>query len=135
MTYNRPTATYREAEVLGVTPQRLVPLMYQNLLVNLKRGSMRIRQGDIEGKHEALSVALDLMYELLAALDFEQGGEIARRLASLYSFWVREISEAGRSMQADRIDKVSEMVQSLQESWDEAARQVEVGHEVDGGVA
>ena len=135
MTYDRSTATYREAEVLGVTPQRLVPLMYQNLLVNLKRGSMRIGQGDIEGKHDALGVASDLIYELLAALDFEEGGEIAQRLASLYGFWVREISEAGRSMEADRIDRVSEMVQSLHESWEAAARQVEGGQEVEGGAA
>lgn len=127
MTYNRQTQTYRETEVLGASPARLIPLMYQNLLVNLKRGAVHIRNGDINGKFEALSTAQDIVYELLSALDFEQGGEIAPRLASLYAFWVKEISEAGRQLQPDRLERVAGMVASIHESWAEAVRVTEGG--------
>lgn len=131
MTYNRQTQAYRDTEVMGASPARLVPLIYKNLLVNLKRGSAFMREGDIPGKHQALTLAGDLVYELLSALDFEKGGDIAPRLASLYAFWAREISEAGFRMEPERIDRVAAMVADLHESWAEAARIAEAG----GGAA
>lgn len=120
----RPTA-YRETEVLSASPERLIPLMYERLLVSLKRGAMCIGKNDVEGKFENLQLAQDLVYELLGSLDFERGGEIAHRLSSLYTFWAREISEAGRALDARRVGRVAAMVAELHESWAEAVRAVE----------
>lgn len=123
--YGQPQMAYRDAEVMSSSPERLVPLLYERLLVSLKRGALSIQNQDIEGKHEQLQRAVDIVYELLGSLDFEQGGEIAQRLASLYTFWSKEISQAGRALQADRIQRVAAMVAELHESWVEAVRVVE----------
>jgi flagellar secretion chaperone FliS len=123
--YERRRTAYRDTEVLSSSAERLIPLMYEKLLVSLKRGAVCMRAGDIAGKHENLQRAQDLVYELLSSLDFDHGGEIATRLASLYAFWAREISQAGHSLQAGRLDKVADMVASLHESWVEAVRAVE----------
>ncbi len=119
--------TYQENAVLSTSPERLVPLLYDHLLINLKRGSMFIRKGDIEGKYESLRKASDIVSELLSTLDFDAGGELATRLASLYGFWGKEISIAGRLLDGARLDRVAEMVASLREAWAEAARIVESG--------
>ena len=116
---------YQETSVLSASPERLVPLLYQHLVANLKRGANCVRNNDVEGKFENLTRASDIVAELLSALDFEAGGELAGRLASLYGFWTNEISKAGREMSADRLDRVAQMVGSLHESWQEAARMVE----------
>lgn len=126
MYQSRQTA-YRETEVLSSSPERLIPLMYEKLLVSLKRGALCIERGDIEGKYESLGRAQDIVHELLGSLDYEQGGDIARRLASLYVFWAKEVSEASRRLQPARISKVAEMVSDLHESWVEAVRSVERG--------
>ena len=118
---------YQETAVMTSSPERLIPLMYDHLLVNLKRGGLCIRSGDIEGKFKALGKASDIVTELIAALDFEQGGELATRLASLYGFWAREISISGRELDVDRLGRVTEMVDSLRDGWEEAVRQVETG--------
>jgi flagellar protein FliS len=121
----RETARYQEADILSSSPERLVPLLYEHLLVNLKRGSLQIRRGDVEGKFESLGKASDILFELIAALDHDAGGEIADRLASLYGFWANEISQAGYQLDAARVDRVALMVDDLKESWVEAARSIE----------
>jgi flagellar protein FliS len=120
--YGQRQTAYRDTEVLSSTPERLVPLMYERLLVSLKRGTMHMRDGDVEGKFECLQRSQDLLTELLGSLDFEKGGDIARHLSSLYSFWSREISAAGRAQDAQRLTRVIGMVAELHESWVEAVR-------------
>lgn len=121
------TSTYRETEILSSSPARLVPLLYEQLLVSLRRGILQIRKGDIEGKFDSLARAADIIGELLAALDFDAGAELAGRLASLYGFWATEISTAGRELNEHRLERVAEMVASLSEAWREASRIVEAG--------
>jgi len=121
------TSAYQETEVLSSSSARLVPLLYERLLVSLKRAGMFMRKGDIEGKFDRLTLAQDIITELLSSLDLEAGGEVAERLAILYAFWSREISEASVRLEADRLDRIAEMVASLHESWEAAARAVEAG--------
>ncbi|RMH11886.1 MAG: flagellar export chaperone FliS [Gemmatimonadetes bacterium] len=122
MSYDRNLSTYRETSVMGSSREQLVPLLYEHLLVNLKRAAAQIRQGDLEGKAQSFSNASAIVYELLAALDFDRGGELASRLASLYAFWTQEISDISRTLDLDRLDQLIELVQPLHESWVEAAR-------------
>lgn len=134
--YGSREGAYRDVEVLSSSPERVVLLLYEKLLVSLKRGAHCIRSRDIQGKHESLTRAGDIVCELLSSLDHERGGEIAGRLASLYTFWVKEISDGGRALDAGRIDRVHAMVAELHESWIVAVDAVERGEvEVPGGVA
>ena len=116
------SSAYQETEVLSSSSERLVPLLYKRLLVSLKRGATFIRKGDIDGKHESLDRAQDILAELLASLDFDAGGEIAEQLSGLYLFWSKEISGASLRLEAEPLDRVGEMVATLYESWEEAAR-------------
>lgn len=118
-------AAYREMSVLGSSPQKLVPVMYEHLLINVKRGMACVRQGDIEGKFDSLARASDIVGELLASLDHEAGGELSQRLGGLYTYWLREIAIAGRDLDVARLERIAEMVGSLLEAWTEAARLVE----------
>ena len=118
------SAAYRDNEVLSASKERLVPMLYQGLLKNLRRAGMQMGAGDLEGKGESLQKASAIVYELLGSLDFEAGGDIASRLAALYAYFLREMMEAGRALDRARIDKLSEMIASLHDAWDQAAQQV-----------
>lgn len=121
------SSAYLRTEVLSSSPERLVPLLYEQLLVSLKRGAMYIRKEDIEGKFTSLAKASDIISELLSALDYEVGGELATRLSALYSFWLQEITVAGRELNQNRLNRVAEMVESLAEAWNEVARTTDPG--------
>ncbi|MGI9628902.1 MAG: flagellar export chaperone FliS [Longimicrobiales bacterium] len=121
MSYQDQRHQYLETQIISSSPEQLVPLMYQHLLVNLKRAGDQIEAGDKEGKAESLQKASAIVFELLGSLDMEQGGEIAERLASLYAYFTRRISEAGRTLSQDIIRELVELVGSLHESWLDAA--------------
>ena len=65
------TSPYRATEVLSLSKEDLILVLYEHLMINLKRGSQQIRAKDIEGKSQSLTRASSIVYELLASLDFE----------------------------------------------------------------
>jgi flagellar protein FliS len=107
---------------MGMSREQLIPLMYEHLLVGLKRASKQIREKDIEGKAASVEKASGILYELLASLNFDEGGEIASRLASLYTYFLKELTEASRTLNAARLDPLIEMVTSLHDAWVEATQ-------------
>lgn len=127
MTYSGPQGAraYRENAVLSASPEQLVVLLYEHLIINLKKAARHIQARDFEGKAESLSRANDIVLELLSSLDFEKGGEISSRLASLYGFFNREIATVGRTLDTARIAQLVEMAEELRGSWAEAARLME----------
>ncbi len=127
MGYDRTLFAYQEAAVLSRTREQLVPLLYEHLLVSLRRAARHMETGEIEAKAEEVQKATDIICELLSSLDFEAGGDIAPRLASLYTYFLRELGEASRSLDPHRLSPLIEMVATLQESWAEAARRVAAG--------
>lgn len=104
--------------------EELVVLLYRHLLANLRRAAKLITAGDIEGKAESLNKAGDIVFELLGSLDFEVGGELASRLATLYEFYLHEIHEVGRTLDTERLGNLIVLVADLHEVWSQAARNV-----------
>jgi len=124
MSYDRTVNRYQENAVLTTSREDLIPLLYEHLLVSLRRASRQISDRDIQGKAASVGKAQSILYELLGSLDFEAGEELASRLASLYTYFLKELGEASRALDAKRLDPLIEMVSSLHESWVEAVRQV-----------
>jgi flagellar protein FliS len=120
-------SAYKDNQVLTASQERLVPLLYQGLLKNLRRANKQIESGDLEGKAQSLQKASDIVYELLSSLDFDAGGELASRLAGLYGYFAREILDVGRSLDTARLASLIDMIDGLHAAWDEAARMVEHG--------
>lgn len=126
-------AAYQRNAVLSASPEQLVVLLYKHLIINLKKADRQIRAKDYAGKADSLTKANDIVLELLASLDFEKGGAIASRLASLYGFFSQEILAVGRNLDTARIAQLVEMAEELHESWSEAARQLESTRGAPGG--
>jgi flagellar protein FliS len=114
-------AAYRQTSVLGSSREQLVVLMYEHLLASLRRAGQQIRDGDIEGRVTSMARASDIITELLATLDFDQGGDIASRLSALYAYFLNEISQISRRPDAERLERMTALVASLHESWVAAA--------------
>lgn len=133
MSYHTNVNAYRQNSVLSSSREELVPLMYEHLLVGLRRASKQIEDRDIEGKAASVEKVTGILYELLGSLDFDAGGEIAPRLASLYGYFLKEVHEASRSLEAQRLDPLIEMVSTLHEAWVEAAKASPGGASWGGG--
>lgn len=124
MSYAAPghaAARYQEMEVMAATPGQLVVVVYDHLLVSLRRARIAMERGDVEGRVTQLDKVRAAIGELLATLDFDRGGDIARQLSALYAFFLSELTDLGTRADVERLDRISAMVQELRDAFAQIA--------------
>lgn len=113
----RGASVYQNSRVVGARPENLVVMLYERLLADLRAATVAIEERNYELKAERLQHALDIIFELLATLDAEAGGDLAARLGSLYTFFISELNEVSRSLDTARLKRVIDLVDGLCDSW------------------
>jgi len=113
---------YQKNDILNLSPLNIVSRLYQALERHLEEARMAIRRGDRASKGESLSKALSIVGELQAALNMEQGGEIADNLFALYDYMIRELSYANILNDEGKIDALLGIVRTIAEAWLELAQ-------------
>ena len=108
---------YREREVLTASPEKLVVITFDHILVNLRRTRLAIEAGNIELRAKSLGRAREGVMELWMSVDLERGGEVAANLHALYSFVVRQLLEIGRTREVAKLDSVTNIVSNLREAF------------------
>ena len=111
---------YRETNVVTADPKRLVILCYEGAITSLKIARARYLSREYEAKAKALQKAEDIIGQLLGALDFEKGGEIAKNLSALYKYMLRRLAEADLRRDMQTFDEVIHMLETLLSAWREA---------------
>ena len=124
MSYAAQASRYREMEILAATPQQLVVIVYDHLLVSMRRAQMAMEHGDVETRTALLQKCRALVNELLVTLDFEQGGDIARELSALYGFLLGEMLVIGMRRDAKAFERLIGIVQNLRDGFAGAAAQI-----------
>lgn len=122
--FARQAARYREAEVLSASPGQLVVIVYEHLLVQLRRALLLGRPEDAEARGDALDRARAAVTELLVTLDRPRGGELADRLAAIYTFVLAELSTLGVKPDAQRLEAIVTLMSELHEAFAQAAQVV-----------
>ncbi len=78
----------------------------------------RITAKDYEGKGKLISKALEIIGGLRSFLDFEQGGELAAHLESLYDYMERTLFEANAKNDIAKLDEVAYLLRQIKDGWD-----------------
>lgn len=112
---------YQEMQVLAASPGQLVLMVYDHLLVSLKRARLAMERGDIEQRCVQLEKVREALTELLVTLDLEKGGEIAAQLKGLYTFFLTELLDVGSRNDVARLDRIGAMVQELRGAFAQIA--------------
>jgi flagellar secretion chaperone FliS len=110
-------ARYRDAELLTATPGQLVVLLYDKMLLTLRRARVACETRHIEERCELLLKAADMITELRVTLDHEHGGAISTQLDALYAFMLRELYDANRRQDAAKIDVVLRIAGELRDAF------------------
>lgn len=107
--------------MLSASPAQLLTMLYDHLLVNLRRARMAVDADNAQLRCESVGKCQDVISELLVTLDHERGGQIAGHLSGLYVFFLRELIEFGRAPDVARLDRLTALVQELREGFARAA--------------
>ncbi len=117
MSYAAPVSQYQEVAVRSASAGQLVVMVYDHLLLNLRRTRLAMEQGNVELRVTSLDRARQALGELVATLDHEKGGELARQLSGLYAFLLGELTDMGMRPEAARIERVITMSEELREAF------------------
>ena len=113
---------YRQTNVITANPKRLVLMCYEGAISSLKTAREKHISGEYETKAEIVQKAQSIISELMQALDFEKGGEVARNLNSLYNYMLRRIIEGDVKRDVKAFDEVILMLGELESAWKEISR-------------
>lgn len=109
--------------IATASPARLLCLLYDRLLVDLRLGRAALDEGDRADAARLLGHAQEIVLELRASLDTSawDGGPA---LASLYTWLLGELGGAIAAGDPTRVDGCESVVAPLRETWHEAAASV-----------
>ncbi len=119
---NRQVADfYRKTGVasaaLGDDPHRLISLMLDGACKRIRLARACIERGDVPGKGKAIADACAIVSHLNAALNHDQGGDIAANLAALYDYAMRRLTEANLHSDTTALDEVAGLLEEISSAW------------------
>ncbi len=115
--------SYREDAVRGASPVRLVILLYQQAIDDLRRAIDCLREGDIEGRTQLINHAIVILGHLEATLDREQGGMVASNLERFYEKVRARLVEAQFKQSPAAIEEQISCLMEVHSAWCEVERQ------------
>jgi flagellar protein FliS len=123
--YNNALSTYKETRIKTASQGQLIIMLYGEAVRQLDLALDLLEVSDsgkkdprkIEKISNAVVKTQEIVAELMVSLDFEQGGDIARNLFSLYTWFNRELMEANINQDKQRISSVRYLIDELRSAW------------------
>ncbi|MBY5990727.1 flagellar export chaperone FliS [Ferrimonas balearica] len=113
--YNKVNISSQAAEA---SPHRVVQMLLAGSIEKLLQANLAIEQGEVAKKGELISRTMEIIAHLQAALDFDQGGEIAQNLSAMYDYMVRRLGDASRDNDTAALLEVVDLLKTLKSGWD-----------------
>ena len=118
-TYSNYQNAYKKASVNTLDQNKLIIMLYDGAIKNANFAVQYMESGEIEKVHDSLIKTKNIVTELLATLNMEQGGEIAKNLKSLYSYMFSQLIEANMEKKSEPVLTVIDLLKELRGAWDQ----------------
>lgn len=117
MSYRNAQDVYKQNQILNATPKKLVIMLYEGAIKNLKLAERSAADKKIEETSNALIKAQAIIQELIVTLDFKNGGEVAENLSQLYDYFITELIKSNRSKDPEGMKMIRESLEELRDTW------------------
>ncbi len=116
-----PLNTYRETKIQTASQTELIVMLYDGAINQIKLATEFMAQGHIKFDriNATLGKAQDIITELIASLNMDEGGEIARNLLNLYLFFNEQIKDANVTKNTQQLYDIIYMLEVLRDTWSE----------------
>jgi flagellar protein FliS len=112
-----PYDRYKRVQVETASQGRLILMLYDGALKNLRNAQHCIEHKDINGAHRMLIKTQDIIKELNITLNMS-AGDISSNLRNLYLYMLKRLVEANVTKDNGKIEEVIELLSTLKEAWD-----------------
>ena len=120
MTHGCNLQAYRANQVMTADSGTILLMLYQGAIDFLHRAETAMERKDMAEKGLYINKTLAIVSELLASLNFEVGGDVARNLEALYLFMTSHITAANVTNNSQLLAETIQIFATLKEGWEEA---------------
>ena len=117
---NAYTQQYQQNQILSASPEQILVMLYDGAIRFTRQAMIGIEDGRASVKADGVSRAMAIITEFANTLDHEVGGEIAENLDGLYSFMIRELTQANLNNDMEKLKIVEGLLVDLRQTWIEA---------------
>jgi flagellar protein FliS len=109
--------SYRQNDVRGASAVRLVVLLYEQLIQDLRQALQALEQNDIPLRTERINHAILVIGHLQSPLDFEKGGKVARDLDHFYNVLRQDLVQVQfKESKSGLAQAITDML-AVREAW------------------
>jgi flagellar protein FliS len=92
-------------------------MLYDGAIKFLTHAIEKMNKGDVYESHTNLIKGKSIIAELLASLNMDNGGDIARNLQRLYAYMFNELIDANLNKDPQRVQGVVHLLKELRMAW------------------
>ena len=108
---------YKNNSVMTASPNKLVIMLYDGAIKNLKLAEMAIEEKQIEKVNNYIIKAQNIIAEFMTTMNFEAGGDIAKDLYQLYEYMYNRLIRANIDKDIIAIAEVKKYLEELRDTW------------------
>lgn len=118
---------YQKNKYETASPHRLITMLYDGAIRFMNQSIANVQAQDIEATNLSLNRAQDILTELIACLNFEQGKEIAANLNDIYRYTIDLLIQANIQKKVEPIEEAITIIKDIREAWQAISREVTIG--------
>lgn len=112
-----------ESAVMSASQHQLVVMLFDGALSALIRARLFMQDGNIEGKGNSISKAINIIEGgLKQGLSENSGDELADNLLGLYNYMTRRLLQANLHNDAEAIEEVEGLLRNIADAWKEVVQ-------------
>ena len=112
-----------ESAVMSASQQQLVVMLFDGALSALIRARLFMQDGNIEGKGNSISKAINIIEAgLKEGLTENRGDELADNLLDLYNYMTRRLLQANLHNDVAAVEEVEGLLRNIADAWKEVVQ-------------
>jgi len=117
--YLKGQNAYKKASVTTKDQCTLILMLYDGAIRFLKIAMTKIDEEDVEGAHQQLIKAKNIVGELMVSLKPDGTGDLGNGLKSLYTYMYNRLIDANIQKEKEPIIEVIQLLSEIREGWKE----------------
>jgi flagellar protein FliS len=122
MGYKEVNNDYLKTQVMSASPIKLIVMLYEGAIKNMKIAELAIEKQDIVQAHQQLRRAQDIIKELKNSVNAEVESDVPEDLVKLYDYCYNQLVVANLTKDKYPIDNVIQIMSELLDSWRKLAQ-------------
>lgn len=115
---------YQKNKYETASPHRLISMLYDGVIRFANQAISQIESKHIEGTNQAIKRMQNIVYELIACLNFDEGKELAVQLNALYTYVIDLSIRSNIQKKVEPLQEAISIITEIKSSWDQIGKEV-----------